>query len=862
MNGAPLILWLDDADAADRSRTGGKGACLAQCRSLGLPVPDGFCITTKAFLAGARTHTREVGVRGSEPFPFPPGLETALLDAYERLGRPAVAVRSSGADEDGHSISLAGQHETVLGVSGESALLDAVRACWASAFSERATEYRHRREIPQAAPLAVIVQRMVEPEVSGVLFTRDPVSGAEDAAVVSASYGLGESVVSGLVVPDVFRLSKTPPRVVGRGLGAKETRLDLTPKSVVATEVPPAERERLCLDDDQLLRLLAVGMRLEEYYGCAQDVEWALCDGDVVLLQSRPVTAGVGGSDRADSTRRTDLGDDASPHAAARSMRARAEDLIRADVAEHLPCPYPLDLGAARRLVEAVTALLSRAGLNPPAPQALLRGDADGAIRLHPALPSQHPGWLTRLPAVVARSIRHDPALWPQEEAAMRRRLDRLTRRVDRRAEADSAALLRLLDEVIDAAAHVLHDRYRHYLLPLALNRAATMGLAATAGLGRGVREEDLYRDLSYVTAAANAGVSRLAERVCALGLGRRLHQDGPRRFLNELDATPAGHRFHAELHQFLDEYGARAGSPYLAFSARSWRERPEDLMGIIAAQLRGAAAAPRGRAQGPSSPRDVVQEVAARLPAPLRRRWYRSVARQRALHVGREGTLYLIEEFFLQARRIMDEIADRLAVRGLLESAEDVVLLYDAEVRRALSHPAGAELTRLVDRRRDARAQAEEAWRRSCGTVSGGSDRGVSDQGGPAGESALRGLPSAAGRARGRARVILGPRDFGRLSAGEVLVCPFTDPSWTPLFSLAAGVVADAGGPLSHAAIVAREYGIPAVLGADGATAGIRDGDLIEVDGSVGVVMRISAMGDPSVMAAESMGDDNGDLG
>ncbi|MBM6979568.1 MAG: hypothetical protein I3J03_07605 [Actinomyces succiniciruminis] len=851
-----MIVWLDDAAATDRSLTGGKGASLAQCRRLNLPVPDGFCVTTKAFLTAARLHPLETGTGGSAPCSFPPGLETALLDAYDRLGRPPVAVRSSGTDEDGRSISLAGQHETVLGVSGQSALLDAVRACWASAFNERAAEYRRRRGIPQAAPIAVVVQRMVHPAVSGVLFTRDPLSGAEGTAVVSASYGLGESVVSGRVVPDVFQLSTNPPQVVGRELGAKETRLDLTPQGVVATEVPPAERNRLCLDDDQLLRLLAVGMRLEEHYGCAQDVEWAVCDGDVVLLQSRPVTAGVDGGDRLDRA------DDVSPHAGPHSVRARAEELIRADVAEHLPCPYPLDLGAARRLVEAVTALLSRAGLNPPAPQALLRGDADGVIRLHPALPEQHLWRLRRLPAVVVRSIRHDPALWPQEEAAMRKRLNRLRRRVDRRAEADSASLLRLLDEAVDAAAHVLHDRYRHYLLPLALNRAATMRLAATAGLDRGVREEDLYRDLSYVTAAANAGVSRLAERVRALGLERTLLADGPEPFLDELGDTPAGRRFHAELHRFLDEYGARAGTPYLAFSARSWRECPEDLMGLIAAQLR-ASAAPRERAQAPSSPRDVVQEVAARLPAPLRSRWYRSVARQRALHVGREGTLYLIEEFFLQARRAMDEIADRLVARGLLARAEDVLLLYDAEVRAALTQSTHPGLTALVDRRKDARSRAEEAWRCSCGTVRDSSDRGGSNRGGRAGGLAVRGLPSAAGRACGRARVILEPRDFARLRAGEVLVCPFTDPSWTPLFSLAAGVVADAGGPLSHAAIVAREYGIPAVLGAAGATAGIHDGDLLEVNGSNGVVtLLIPEMNGPSVMTAESMGDDNGDLG
>lgn len=849
MNGVALILWLDDAEASDRSLKGGKGASLAQCRQLGLPVPDGFCVTTRALVAAAPLWHREMGEPGTEPLPFPPGLVPALIRAYDRLGRPAVAVRSSGADEDGRDASLAGQHDTVLGVSGEAALLDAVRACWASAFTERAAEYRRRQGIAEVAPIAVVVQRMVDPAVSGVLFTRDPVSGARYAAVVSASYGLGESVVSGRVVPDVFRLSTSPPQVVSRVLGTKETRLDLTSQGVITTQVPPAERNRLCLDDDQLLRLLDTGMRLEEYHGCAQDVEWALCGGEIVFLQSRPVTAGAHRAESADRE------DSATPDTRARPRCARVEELIRADVAEHLPFPYPLDLGAAHRLVDAVAALLPRAGFNPPAPEVLLRGDADGVIRLHTSLPPQNLLGLVRLPAAVAGSMRHDPARWPQEEAAIRRRLSRLTRRVDNCMEADSATLLRLLDEAVDSAAHVLHDRYRNYLVPLAVNRAVTMRMAAIAGLGGDVQEEDLYRDLLYVTAVANAGVSRLAERVRSLGLGRRLLQDGPRHFLDELDATPEGRLLSIELRQFLDEYGARAGSPYLAFSTRSWRERPEDLMGLIAAQLRGTDASPRERteAKPPTQP-TVTPDVAARLPAPLRGRWHRSVARQRALHVGREGTLYLIEELFLQARRVMDEIAGRLVARGLLETAEDIILLYDTEVRRALTRPAEVELTGLVSRRKDARVRAQEGWRRSSGRASGGLDEAGSA--GPV----LHGLSSAAGRVRGRARVILTPRDSACLSSGEVLVCPYTDPSWTPLFSLAAGVVADAGGPLSHAAIIAREYGIPAVLGVNGATARIRDGDLIEVDGSTGVVSLVTAVDDSSVQAVARAAEDAND--
>lgn len=829
-----MILWLDDVGAQNRSRVGGKGSSLARCRALGLPVPDGFCVTADAFTAAvSQIRDREIGP-GTKPFPFPPGLEAALVAAYDRLGKPAVAVRSSGVDEDGEAHSLAGQHETLLGVRGESALFDAVRACWASVWSDSAIEYRRRQGITDVLPIAVVIQPMVAPDVSGVLFTRDPVSDAPGKIVVNASYGLGESVVSGLVVPDVFVASVNPPRVVSRLLGSKETRMDVGEQGVVQTRVSLAERSRLCLDDDQLLRLVDIGVRLERHYGSAQDVEWALCDGEVVLLQSRPITA------QADSV--GPVKSIASYIEPPWSARSRAESFIRADLAEHLPGPMPLDLAAVHRLINAVGQVLDRAGINPPDPEDLIQSRSDGTIRLNVSVPPQHPLRLLRIPVVAVRGLRHDPRRWPQEEAAVRRRLNRLAKRIDRRAEIDSAALIHLLDAVLDAAAHVLYDRYRNYLVPMALTRLLTRRLAAVADPQAGILEEDLYRGLAYVTAEANEGVSHLVDRLRGLGLVKALLDLGPRRFLHEIDTLPGGTQFHADFNRFLADFGARAGAPYLAFSSRSWRERPEDLLGMISAQLRGADA--RGRRVGDRADSGVatVRSVAMRLPAVLRRSWYRSVLRQRAMHVGREGTLYLIEELFFQARRITDEIGRRLVARGALETAEDILLLYADEMRRALILPPDGDLLDLVEQRRRDRSHAQEVWRRSC-TAKPNAVRAEARLGD---ELVLHGLPSAAGQATGRARVVLSPQDFVNLGPGEILVCPFTDPSWTPLFSLAAGVVAEAGGPLSHAAIVAREYGIPAVLGVGDATVQIRDGDLIVVDGSAGAVTRARANSEP----------------
>lgn len=361
-------------------------------------------------------------------------------------------------------------------------------------------------------------------------------------------------MVSGLIVPDAFVVSVNPPRVVSRVLGSKKTRMDVGEQGVVQTRVPFAERSRLCLDDDQLLRLVDIGMRLERHYGSAQDVEWALCDGEVVLLQSRPITA------QADSVEPVKSIEPSIERPL--SARSRAESFICADLAEHLPGPMPLDLAAVHRLIKAIGQVLDHAGINPPDPEALIQSHSDGTIRLNVSVPAQHPLRLLRIPVVAVRGLRHDPRRWPQEEAAVRRRMNRLAKLIDRRAEIDSAALMHLLDAVLDAAAHVLYDRYRNYLVPMALTRSLTRRLAAVADPQAGILEEDLYRGLPYVTAKANEGVSHLVDQLRRLGLVKELLELGPRRFLHDIDTMPGGDQFHADLNRFLTDFGARAGAP------------------------------------------------------------------------------------------------------------------------------------------------------------------------------------------------------------------------------------------------------------------------------------------------------------
>ncbi|MDO5053101.1 MAG: PEP/pyruvate-binding domain-containing protein [Pseudoclavibacter sp.] len=824
-----MILRLDEEAATARRLVGGKGADLAGCLRAGLPVPPGFCVTTEAYLgvcgpfaaqlardaAAGRADLARRRVRAAR---LPAGLRRAVVEAYEGLGSLPVAVRSSATSEDAPGYSSAGQQETLLGIRGAEALLDAIRECWASLWSDRAVDYRRRCGVgSEGAAIAVLVQRMAEADCAGVLFTRDPLGngdrtvgarttpdpvrrdppGSGDEMLVSAAYGLGQSVVSGSGDPDLFRLARRPPRVRSRRIGAKEMRVDADPAGGVRTSrVPAAQRSRPCLDDARLLRLLELGERVEAHSGDARDVEWAFCGDELFLLQARPLTASA-----------PPPRDPGHP-----PVRGRIARMLREDLLEHFPAPYPLDLAAVHGTLRAALELLREAGLASPLPaERMVTGDEDGIVRARVLRPRAGPRTLLALPLLLARGLRRQMTPWPLEELRWRDALAELRRRAERLPAREDGDCLRLLDDALACAARMTGERYRRCLLPLLLRRTLAAGLIRLARLRPRPEVEDLYERLGYTTALINDGLEELAEEARALGVLELLHAAPAGEAAAVLDAAPGGAAFRARTERFLERFGARAPRMYLPFSTRSWREDPEALLSLVS--LVSHRGFPR------PGPLGAAAAVERRLPAPLRRPWRRNTGRLRALHLAREGTVYLIEEFFCVARAAVDELAARLVERGALERAREVRHLYPAELRAALREPDPA-LRALVARRGRRRPAAEAVWW----------DRGEAGRG-----RTVVGLPASGGRAAGLARIVRGPAEFELLRDGEVLLCPATDPAWTPLFALAGAVVAERGGPLSHAAIVAREYGIPAVLGAHGATSTVPDGARVLVDGDAG---------------------------
>lgn len=803
-----MIYWLDQVGLEDLASVGGKGANLGECLTAGLPVPPGFVVGTEAYSRATREVEPEL-IEAAEAEEYadaqslvrvleiPPSLMIALSEAYAELGEPVVAVRSSATIEDSAEASFAGQQDSLLGVRGIDAICSAIRECWASLWSERAVNYRGKQGIGNDdLSLAVVVQKMVPADVAGVLFTQNPLAD-DDLMLASSSYGLGESVVAATVIPDTLELSRVTHGVVSSTIGTKETRIDMVDGGTKVTEVSKELRSRLSLERKQVAALVELGLTVEQYYASPQDIEWAFSGDELYLLQTRPITVVASGAEAHFET------------------NGRTGEILRDDLIEHYPGPYPLDLVAVHTLQNAVQGMVETLGLNAARAEELIIGDEDGIIRVRAVVPRITPSLLSKLPSQFKKGMSHNPDNWDAEEVqAISRRHELLARAIEKEALGNEY-LDELLRDVLAEASRLMRDRFLYYLAPMMVWRGVAESLIKLAKLSGEITVEDLYEDLDYVTADITSSLSELVETARARNLDTALVASPPEDFLDSLSSNPSGSEFISEIQRFLERRGARTSKMYLPFSNLSWRENPEQFLDLLTVSLRSGNRVQYGKVQAS----DVVR---GSLPSPLQSLWDKTVQRLRALHKGREGSLYQIEELFVVARMVMSEVVRRLVQNGSIQKFDDALFLYYEEVLEGLQHPNPA-LQQTIANRRSKRGIAEAVW--------------WSRQDSAMGSELVVGKPGSPGQVVGTARVVHSPAEFGRLEEGDILVCPFTDPTWTPLFRVAGGVVADVGGPLSHAAIVAREYGIPAVLGTGNGTKLVKDGTRILVDGTSGLV-------------------------
>lgn len=786
---APLVAPLGSFGRHDLERAGGKGANLGELIRMGMPVPDGFVVTTDAY-AAVDVPARD---RPSyEAAALPARLARAVADAHAALGGGPVAVRSSATAEDLPGAAFAGQQDTYLNVIGESDLLDAIRRCWGSLWAERAIAYRARLGIdPGDVRIAVVVQRMIDADAAGVLFTADPVTGDRGKVVVEAGAGLGEAVVSGLVTPDRYVLNRdgelqhvTP--------GRNEAVVRAAAGGGVVHESTSEAFTRL--DDAVLAELVRLCIEVERHFGRPQDIEWAVESGRVHLLQARPMTA-------------------LPPPPLNRSL-SPLQRRLTAVLMELLPTrPYPMDMstwvphGPAGLMAKVTESLGIRRAF-----EAFLR-EEDGVIyQLVPPRPHPTPRVLLAPFRVASRARRLDPAHWTDDPryGTYRARVRELAAR-DLTA-LDWAELVRVPREALDLVGPVADLRIDY--LPGSAVAVARLFLALKLSRSR-VRLGDLVLDGRSRTEQANRDLEALAATVRAdPALVERFATDEPVELLPAVERMP-------QFTAFVAEHGHRESASPLLASSPTWGEAPEIVVGLIKA-LATSEAAPSG---------------ALRADARLSPRMRRLVERARAGVAFREDSHYEFTRPLPILRAAIRELGRRLAAGGVLEDAGDIWHLRLEEIE-ALDAPAASK----ADRRLRDLVRARSARREELAGVRMIDPRAVFPAR-DAGDALVAGEPASGGRVSGPVRIIREPAEFGRLATGDILVCPYTNPSWTPLFQRAAAVVVDSGGIGSHAAIVAREYGIPAVMGTADGTAVLRDGQTVTVDGDTG---RVTSMAEP----------------
>lgn len=892
-------ITIGDSGSDDSALVGGKGANLGILSRAGFAVPGGFTVTTRCYtefmavtglqdktgalvdsfeyenserLDGQAEEVRNLLLGAAMPEP----IRSAIVQAYAELGaEPYVAVRSSGTAEDLADESFAGMHDSYLDVRRADEVVDAVQHCWASMWTSRAVAYRNRHGYDhRSAEIAVVVQTMVPAAASGVLFTGNPLTTCTSEIVVNASWGLGEAVVQGMVTPDTFVVDHAALAIKNRTLGSKDLHIVRNPngKGTITESVPEGERARFCLDDETVVRLARLGRSIQDSYGgFPQDIEWALCDGELFVLQARPIT-GVAFSWDVDveAAHTLDAPDDTI------WTRAWADTVMTGVVT-------PLTYGA--RQIPFSDSIYSKfvdvLGLEDLAKVRSLKywkgeiyynADFDRTLL-------ERTGWPALRPAL----MHHVPAAWRDDVlAAPFRPLD----------YAKAVARIQLLQsncgiyEFLKTVEHwrtqrpdiegltateleLLSDselkRYTDRMLGLEVEWGSTtwfgfffwfrdvMALLAwmtqswydhadgmtfaTLISGSTERTDTINENLALHDLAGD--IRRSAE------LSERFTRFENREFFENLDDTEAGREFLSKYREFVAATGHRGSADRDIIHPRRAEDPSIDYRALAMLLSAPEAADPeiveeQTNARRDETYRKVLEAIRSKPLGFLKAEAFKIVydLAHRYIVVRDNERQRPTEVIVYSYKRGFVEIGRRLRQRGLIENDLDFYYLSKVELYDLLDGRTDHfDLTqaKIRARRYDCERMMSREWSPPMHMQHNHAvnlDLLSSDDV----EGLYRGAPTSAGSCTGTARIVKRLEDIGRVKSGEILIVNSTDPGWTPVFMVVKALVVEAGGMLSHAGCLAREYGLPAVQ-LDNAMALIPDGATITVDGDGGTV-------------------------
>ena len=884
----------DNALAADLDTVGGKGQSLASMTAAGFPVPAGFTVTTTAYRQFVSDNDlRQAIIDGAKPELV--GTAVSFDSASERIqplfaeaeltdelkaqigsgytafgaGDPPVAVRSSANAEDLPELSFAGQQDTYLNIRGSDALFEAVRDCWASLWTARALSYRHEHAIAQeAVAMAVVVQKMVPSEVSGILLTANPATGKRSEMIVNASFGLGEAIVGGEITPDTYIIDRDTLAVRETIIGSKEHMMvSAAGQGTDTRALSAAEREQSSLEEPMLRELAQLAIAVERHFGQPQDIEWAVVNGTLSLLQSRPITNLPPAPLKEIRWEKPDMPDWVSELA-----------LLRKNLSEHTPGPVsPLfeDLyvkdavfgRAANGVHYAVNGYVYCTGGIPPGVEPLPTtyvhpGSADKltptlATPIYKNMPKGDGVFLFKHSHIFGTgkwakvySQRFDS--WRKETLPAYLAVIDEWRQVDPQAASDEVlldgmrALARADGETWYSPAMRLESmvtRVGTSVVMAMLRGAETtfQDFLQKAAPGKGFSSGQFLSGLRSLSMEAQDEIADIAELIRAdEGLVELVLTTPAQRLLPALRERSEAELTVQAIDQHLERYGHQITT--LDFAEPTLAEDPLPVMLNLKAVVQDTD----------HDPAATQIDLARRRQAALReakqafsdedwRELCEFLWVMKRVYPDRDQALFYLGAGWPTLRRLALELGRRLVEAGTLTKPDDLFYLWKAELEEAMAaRQAGQALPELKERVAEQRelqqarlrlvppntVPPEEGWGPGWGKTANDAD-----------SDSLNGNACSPGQITARASLVMSPADFAKMQPGTILVCPMTTPAWTQLFSQAKGLVTDIGSILTHGSIVAREYNIPAVLGLGIATKRIKHGQMIRVDGDNGVV-------------------------
>ncbi|MFC6650943.1 phosphoenolpyruvate synthase [Paenibacillus rhizoplanae] len=867
-----LILELKELDHAPLRLVGGKGLNLGRLSQMeGIHVPDGFCVTTEGYQEATRHNEAyhallerltemqaedqdlaqlmdlSRAIRQTiEESGIPPEVAAAVKQQLSRLGDDqAYAVRSSATAEDLPQASFAGQQDTFLNIVGLDAILEHIRKCWASLFTDRAVIYRKQQGYDhRQVYLSVIVQQMVFPQASGILFTADPVTNNRKLLSIDAGYGLGEALVSGIVSADVYKVRDE--NIVEQRISSKKLAVYALPEGgTEIRQLNPVQQEAQTLTEPQIVQLARIGRHIEASFGTPQDIEWCLADNTFYIVQSRPITTLYPIPDSGDSENRA--------YISVGHGQMMTDAMKPLGLSFHLMVtPAPMRVAGARLFVDVTAYLASPARQtiidtlgksDPLVKDALLTIlEREDFIQMQSA-PTPVPGPAANKPGKPVPEdqdpLSSDPAIVTELIKNNEASVEELKQVIQGKS---GAALLDFIREDIKELKRLLFDPRSTAVFMAAMAASAWLNEHLKEWLGEINAADTLSQSVdNNITSAMGLALLDVADviRPCpqVIDYLQQHAHDGD--FLTGLLPIEGGQAAYAALIEYLGKYGMRCTGE-IDITRTRWSENPAILIPMILSNIRQFApgAGRQKFQQGLKEAREKEKGIIERLRLlPDGEDKVRETRQRIELlrnYIGyREYPKYGMVSRYLVYKQAMMKEAERLVQAGSIHDKEDIFYLQFEELYEADRTAVFDD--ELIKKRKDEFKLAEKLTPPRVITSEGEilSGRYRREDLPP---NALAGLPVSTGVIEGRARVILNMEEAD-LEEGDILVTSYTDPSWTPLFVSIKGLVTEVGGLMTHGAVIAREYGLPAVVGVEHATRRIQDGQRIRVDGSAGYV-------------------------